>query len=145
MVETKKKMAPARKAKAVKLVTAEIRPDSGDFLPVGDGEFGFDLKVGNLSEEQSIPPRMCFVLDGGMEIDIPKGMKVQVQVNEDWSKKGLVIAPSTYGSGPQRLRFVAHNVGKQILAFTPTETIGKFWLSQAAEVGLVPTRIELKR
>jgi hypothetical protein len=136
-----RKTSPSvRKLKAVEVAPIKVRVDGNTFVPVGDGTFGFEFRVGPESEEFSIPPRMCFTLDGGMELDVPKGARVHVQVNQEWSKRGLILMSNTYGFGPQRLTAMAHNVGKQILAFGHGEVVGKFWFSGAAKVGLVPQK-----
>jgi len=129
-----------RKLKAVEVAPIKVRVDGNEFLPVSDGTFGFEFRVGPESEEFSIPPRMCFMLDGGMELDMPKGARLHVQVDKEWSKRGLILVPNTYGFGPQRLTAMAYNVGKQILAFGHGETVGRFWFSGAAKVGLVPQK-----
>jgi len=108
-------------------------------FPTPDGSHGFDLKFSSDSPEPAIPPRMAFPLDCGFSVELPKGMRVAVQVTEDWAKKGLILTVNTYDESVERrqVTVMAYNVGRQILAFEHGQILGKIWFVKADQVALV--------
>ena len=117
-----------------------IKVHSKDCFPVPDNVHGFDLKVDlGSSEEAAIPPRMCFQFDCGWSVDMPKGYRLEVQTNANWTKKGLLVVPALYPlhDGFQRVKLHAFNLGKQILGPEQAEAVAKGWFSIAPQVALV--------
>lgn len=121
------------------LNTISVVTDGDEYLPVNDSAGGYELKVGPETEEFAIPPRMSFIIDGGLALEFDQPTQVFVQTDISWAKRGLLLTSVTSGTGSQRLQFVGYNVGKQILAFELGETIGRFFLSSLNSVALVPT------
>jgi len=108
-------------------------------FPVPDSSHGFDLKVDlGSSEEAAIPPRMCFQLDCGWSVALPRGYRLEVQTNAAWAKKGLFVVPALYPNGDfQKVKLNAFNLGKQILAPDQGEIVAKGWFSVVPQVALV--------
>lgn len=135
---TKGRKAITDKVMPVKNIVVNAKVDDEACLPMRDSAFGFDLKVSaNKSKELTIPPRMSFVLDGGLSVEIPDGYRLQVQTTPELVDKGLHLSMNTYPSGGmQRVAVHATNVGKQILSFEHGQVIAKFWFSKAEPVAL---------
>ena len=139
MAVTKSKEKSKRRKEVVKnatkpsietSLTVNIRPDSDLYLPVADGNGGFELKVGGLSEQMQIPPRTSCLLDCGMQITKPSGTRIAVEVGAEWAKKGLLLLSHQFVGA--RLQVMACNIGKQILAFGAGDTVGSFYFVSAA-------------
>ena len=111
--------------------TVKILPDENLFLPVSDGNGGFELKVSRLSEQMQIPPRTSFVMDCGLRLTKPNGVRVAFEVSSDWAKKGLLLLPVV---SDERLIVIACNAGKQILAFNHGENVGSFYFVSSNKV-----------
>ena len=108
-------------------------------FPTPDSSHGFDLKFSSDSTSPPIPPRMAFDLDCGFAVEMPKGMRMAVQVTKEWAMKGLILTTDVYDEdvGRRRATVMAYNVGKQILAFQHGEVLGKVWFVKADQVALV--------
>jgi len=122
------------------LPVVNISVDDEECFPVPDSNRGFELKVSGLSEEMAIPPRMAFTIDCGTTLELPPGLHIQVETDAEWAKKGLVLTNVPLYQGQCRLKVMATNVGKQILAFQHGDTIGRFWFILATQVALIPSQ-----
>ena len=103
-------------------VVVTIVPDGEAFIPTSNGNGGFCLKVSGKSEQMQMPPRSSCLLDCGLQITPPKGFVIVVETNASWAKKGLLLH---YVNNEKRLLVAAHNVDKQILAFSILSNVQK--------------------
>lgn len=138
-VNKKKKTSTKKKSlRSSKMLTSiSVKLDDEGMLPITESEGVFSIKVGSLSEEMSVPPRTSFVLDCGFDIELPNGVVPIVEANQDWSKRGLILTNNTFGTQKQRFSVIAHNVGRQILAFDHGTIVGRVSFVSALSAGWV--------
>ena len=129
-VVSEKQVVPS---KQVNLLVS-VKPDENLFLPISDGNGGFELKASQISDQMTITSRSSAILDCGVVINKPVGVRVVVEVAGELAKKGLLLSVANVTGN--RLMVVACNAGRQILAFSHGETIGSYYFIETAKAAV---------